>query len=218
VLEQIQLAPEPLEPEKLRSYEIGYLGTWLDNTLNIEVKAFREEFENEIEFTLNPFHPEPITIFNPGAIFDVNGGETQVTGVEPGVKWQATRDTRVWVSYSFAEADQQCLPLSFRCEPFASMDATPRHTANVLVAHNFGEGWQMSAGYYYLDEMSWTLWGGDLDAYDRVDARLAKTFDLQNAELKIELIGQNLGGDYTEFHARNNFETRTFLRGSLQFH
>ena len=215
VLEQIQLAPEQLEAEEITSYELGYIGNWFDNRLNIEVKAFREELENEIEYPINLLHPESLSLFNPGSIYSANGGETEITGVETGIKWQVSKATRLWVSYSFAEVDQHW---SFRCEPFLTKDATPRHTASLLISHDFSDDWQVSMGYYYLDDMAWILWGGDVEAYDRIDARIAKSFQLQNAELKLELIGQNLGGDYQDFNPRNNFETRAFVRVSLQFH
>lgn len=69
----------------------------------------------------------------------------------------------------------------------------------------------------------WTKWpgfsgGGDRESYDRVDMRVVKTFDIGQSSLKVELIGQNLGGDYHEFNQNNLFETRTFVRATVQFH
>lgn len=221
VLEQIQLAPEPLEPEELRSYELGYMGSLLEGHLNLALKIFREEFENEIEFVANPFHPEPLTLFNPGSIYDLNGGATEITGAEFDLNWRLGKATRIWASYAYANADQHCQPGAFRC--FADSDATPKITGSLLVSHDFGAGWQVSLGYYYLGEMSWIFWGCDASfncdtpSYDRVDLRLARSFRFNGANLKLELIGQNLGGDYFEFNRRNRFETRTFLRASLQF-
>ncbi len=223
VVDQVQLAPVQLEPERLRSYELGYLGHWPKSGFRVELKAFREVFENEMEYTYDPFFPEPQPIFNVGAIYELNGGETEITGIEGGVSWQLTEDTRLWGSYGFAEVDQHTQPGAFR--DMADNDASPRHTASLLLSHDFGRGWQISAGYYYLDDTAWILWGCDFatndcdaDGYDRVDARLAKTFQLTGADLKLEIIGQNLGGDYKEFHQRNNFETRGFVRATIQFH
>ncbi|TNF08936.1 MAG: hypothetical protein EP323_00860 [Gammaproteobacteria bacterium] len=100
---------------------------------------------------------------------------------------------------------------------FSENSATPEHTASLLLARDFGQGWQVSAGYYYLDDMAWILWGADTDSYERVDLRLAKNLRFNRADLKLELIGQNLGGDYYEFNTLNKFETRTFMRATLQF-
>ena len=59
---------------------------------------------------------------------------------------------------------------------------------------------------------------GDLESYDRVDVRVARSFYIGKSGAKLELIGQNLGGDYHEFNQNNVFETRIFVRASLQFH
>ncbi|MDX2350209.1 MAG: TonB-dependent receptor [Porticoccus sp.] len=216
VLEQVQLSPGKLDPERLRSYEIGYIGHWLEGTVSTDIKVFREEFEDEVEFVLDPFYPEVASIFNPGTILDVNGGSTDITGVETGIKWQLNQGTQLWLSYAFSEVDQHCQTLAFRC--FHENDATPKHTGSLLVSHDFNRHWQASIGYYYLDEMAWTLWGGDTESYDRIDMRIARTFNLGSSNLKLELIGQNLGSDYKEFNQRNVFETRTFVRATVQFH
>ncbi len=216
VLEQVQISLEKLEPERLRSFEIGYVGYWLDRALLTEVKLFREEFERELEFVADPFYPEVISLFNPGTILDTNGGATDVMGIETGASWEFSHQSRLWVSYAYAEVDQHCQELAFRCAH--ENDATPRHTASVLMSHGFGRDWEASLGYYYLDEMAWTFWGGDRESYGRVDMRIAKSFNLNGAGLKLELIGQNLGGDYNEFNQNNVFETRTFVRATLQFH
>jgi len=215
VLEQIQIALGKLDPERLRSYEMEYVGYWLNGTLLTEVKVFREELERELEFVADPFYPETVSLFNPGAILDKNGGATDTMGVETGISWEPTNQSRLWATYAFAEVDQHCQEFAFRC--FHENDATPRHTASLLMSHDFGHSWEGSVGYYYLDEMAWIFWGGDRESYDRVDIRIAKNFKFSRSKLKVELIGQNIGGDYREFNENNVFETRTFIRATLQF-
>ncbi|WP_438951167.1 TonB-dependent receptor plug domain-containing protein [Porticoccus sp.] len=215
-IETVQVAPEPIDAERLRSYELGYIGNWLDERLTTKVKFYREEFEDEIEFVWDPTYPEVASIFNPGAILDINGGRADIDGFETGTRWLVSEHTRVWLSYAYADADQSSLPMAFRS--LSQTSATPRHTASLLMSHDFGRQWQVSAGYYYLDDMVWILWGSETEAYRRFDARIARHFTLQGADLKLELIGQNLGGDYVEFKQANRFETRTFLRATLQFH
>lgn len=215
VLEQVQTSVGKLKPERMRSYEVGYVGYWLNKTLLTEMKVFREELRRELEFLADPFYPEVVSLFNPGSILDKNGGGTDTVGIEGSLNWQFTRNTRLWSAYSFAEVDQYCQDFSFRCAH--ENDATPRHTASLLFSHKFHHAWEASIGYYYLDDMAWTLWGGDRDSYDRVDLRVAKQINFDNSRLTLELIGQNLGGDYREFNENNVFETRTFVRATLQF-
>lgn len=215
-IDTTQVVPQGLDAERLRSYELGYIGRWFSGRLAAEVKVYREEFEDEVEYVWDPGYPEIAAIYNQGAIVDMNGGSTDIQGLETGIQWQPAEHTRLWLSYAYADAKQSSPPLAFRS--FYDHSATPTHTASLLVAQDFGRGWQLSAGYYYLDQMAWVLWGADSDAYDRIDVRLARDIRLHNAALKLELIGQNLGGDYHEFNALNQFETRTFVRATLQFH
>lgn len=214
-LETTQLAPDGLDAERLRSYELGYIGQWFSGRLTTEVKLYREEFEDEVEYNWDPTYPELVSLFNPGAIIDLNSGSTDINGFETGIQLQADEKTRLWLSYAYADADQSSPAMAFR--NFYENSATPRHTASLLVARDLGKDWQISAGYYYLDQMSWVLWGADVDSYDRLDLRLARDIHFSGADLKLELIGQNLGGDYYEFNNLNQFETRTFLRATLQF-
>ena len=216
IIDQVQLTPKYITPERLRSYELGYIGSWLKGRLSTEIKVYRERFEDEVEYIFDAGYPEPISFFNPGAILYVSGGSTVIDGIESGVKWQVTDSTRAWFSYAFSDVDQDCAAQAFRCG--AKNDSTPRHTASALVSHDFGQGWEASLGYYYLDDMSWIVWGDDLDSYDRIDMRVAKSFSFNSTSLKLELIGQNLGSDYREFNQNNVFETRTFVRATLQFH
>ncbi|MEZ5530362.1 MAG: TonB-dependent receptor [Porticoccaceae bacterium] len=215
-LDTIQMAPNGLEAEQLTSYELGYISRWFGGRLEAEVKLYREEFEHEVEYIWDPSYPEPVSLANPGAILDVNGGGTVIEGFETGIQWHPDNKTHLWLSYAYADADHACDPMAFHSF-FWENSATPRHTASLLLSRDFGRDWQVSAGYYYVDEMAWILWGSDIDSYDRVDLRLAKDIRFGDANLKLELIGQNLGGDYHEFNTLNEFETRTFLRATLQF-
>jgi iron complex outermembrane receptor protein len=216
VIDQIQSTPRRISPERLRSYELGYIGEWFHGKLETEIKVYREKFEDEVEYIFDSTYPELVSIFNPGSISYVSGGATDIAGIETGIKWQLDSNSRLWVSYAFSEVDQDCLTQAFRCG--AQIVAPPGHTASALIFHNFGRGWAGSLGYYYLDDMSWIVWGDDLDSYDRIDMRIAKSFTFSGASLKVELIGQNLGADYHEFKRNNVFETRTFIRATLQFH
>jgi len=193
VVEHVELTPETLDPEHLRSYELGYVGGWLGGRLTTEVKIYFEKFEDEVEYIADPTYPELVSVFNPGAILIKSGGSTDSQGIEAGMQWRFTSQTRLWLSYAFSEVDQHCLSQAFRC--MTKNDATPRHTSSLLVSHDFGGGWEASAGYYYLDDMSWILWSSDIESYDRVDVRVARTFYIGKSSLKLELIGQNLGGD-----------------------
>lgn len=204
-------------PEKISASELGYLGNLSQGLVTLDIKLFHEVLEREILEVIDPTVPELVSILNPGAFVRVNGGETKIQGVETNVDYRPWDGGRVWLSYAYAEVDQQSPAAALRS--LQRLDATPRHTVGVLLSQRFGGSWQASAGYYAMDEMAWQAWGSDLDNYDRVDVRLAKRFQTGETDALLELVGQNiLGSAYAEYSINNVFDRRTYIRFSLQFH
>ncbi|MCV6604505.1 MAG: TonB-dependent receptor, partial [Porticoccaceae bacterium] len=215
----IEVGEQPLTPEKITTWELGYIGHW--GGLRAELKLFDETLENEIQEVFDPTAPELISLFAqengqpPGVLFRINGGRTDLQGVEGNIDYRFNDHTRLWFSYGYTSVEQQLPPLAIRGLQHDN-NGTPRHTASALLSHRFANNWQASLGYYYLDDTAWFLFGSDTDSYDRIDLRLAKTIDLWSQPVKLELIGQNLAGsDYSEFNLQNQFGSMLFLRFSM---
>lgn len=215
----LEVGPQPLTSEKITTWELGYLGNW--GGLRAEVKLFDETLENEIQEVLDPTAPELISLFAqennqpPGVLLRINGGRTKLHGLEGNLDYQFGENTRMWLSYAYTSVDQDLPPLSVRSLQHNNQ-GTPRHTASMLLSHNFTHNLQASLGYYYLDDTAWFLFGSDTEHYDRVDLRLATTLNLWSQPAKLEFIGQNIvGGDYSEFNVQNSFERMLFVRFSL---
>ncbi len=213
-------SPGGIEPEEMIGYELGYLGSWPKRQLDLDVKLFREEIRREIrsEYQLDL----PITEYrHNGAFVAVNGGGIDLTGVEGQLRWRPWPGSLISFQYAWTQARDRYDPLA---TGFPSREgATPRSTASLLVSQHLPHGFEASTGFYHLGAMNWggdgATAGGGVGGYDRWDARLAKRFRWPSSELLLELIGQNIGGDpYAESRADNQFDTRYFLRASLQFH
>lgn len=225
-LERFLEVPGDLSPERITTNELGYVGWWLDGKLSTEVKLYREQIRNEIQEHLVPCYAdssacELSSLFgavngNPnGVIYRVNGGSTDVRGVEGNLDLDMGGAGRLWLSYAYADADQQ-LPAG-AVRSFYSHSGTPVHTASALWSLDFSTGWQISAGYYYRDRMAWFFFGGDTETYDRVDLRAAKDFTVEKSRFRVEWIAQNIvGSSYSEFTPVNQFGRRQFLRFSWQ--
>ncbi|HEX7970899.1 MAG TPA: hypothetical protein VF501_01565 [Thiobacillus sp.] len=63
--------------------------------------------------------------------------------------------------------------------------------------------------------MKWLSEGDLTQAFNRVDARLARRWKWQGSEVEAAVVGQNLGDKYTEFRDTNIFSRRVY--GSLSF-
>ena len=208
-----------LTPERITTWELGYVADW--GKLNSEVKLFDETLDNEIQEVFDPTAPELISLFAaernspPGVIFRVNGGRTRLRGIEGNLDYHLMDNTRLWLSYSYTSVDQQLPPLAIRGLQHNNT-GTPRHTLSALLSHNLTSQWQASLGYYYLDDTAWFLFGSDTESYDRLDVRLSRQLQFGNKLLRLELIGQNVGGSsYSEFNLQNQFGSMVFTRVSF---
>jgi iron complex outermembrane receptor protein len=211
-------SPGGLQPEKMLAWELGWLGSWFDRRLSFDMKVFREEIRQEI-IAMPGLAPEP---FPDGALILGNGAGVNITGLEGQLQYRPSSRDLASLQFSLADTDDRFDPAATGRASEAGR--TPKLTLSLLLAHRFENDVQMSLGYYHIDAMRWqgggevTLGKPPLPAYDRIDLRLAKRFRWSAQDILLELIAQNLGNDdYAEFRSDNRFDTRYFLRASVQF-
>jgi len=214
-VERVVEVPETLDPEKITSIEIGFIGHSLNGSLRTEIKIFHEKISHELQEVIDPFAPELISIYSPGVFYRINGGQTEIDGVDLGIDYRFDSGLRATLSYSYADMKQK-LPI-FSLRMLNQNPGTPKHSGSLLLSKNFNDGWSASAGFYHMGDMGWYVYGDDIDSYNRIDARIAKQFMLGSSNAKIELIGQNLGDSYQEFSLRNEFDSQVFVRFTLDF-
>ncbi|UTW44789.1 TonB-dependent receptor [bacterium SCSIO 12696] len=214
LVDALLVVPQPLQPEKIDSYALGLVSEL--GPVQLDVKLFRDRLSNEIIEAANPFFPDLVTAVLPGSLVRINGGSTTIKGAEFSFDAELWRDSRLWVAYSYATADQESPAAAVRAQQ--TLSATPRHTLALSLAQQLPGQWQASLNYYYLAEMEWLFYGQPLSSYDRLDMKLSKTFDMGGSSFKVELLGQNLfGATYSEFNLSNQFDRRGFVRVSLDF-
>lgn len=207
-----------LEPEDMLAWEVGWLGNWLERRLTLNAKLFREEIRREI-ISLPGLAPEP---YPDGAQILGNGGGVNITGLEGQLQYRPSAGNLAMLQFSLDHAEDRYDPVSTGLASEAGR--TPRLTLSLLLAHTFSEDVQLSLGYYHVDRMRWqgaaevAAGKPSVPAYNRVDLRLAKRLSWSGQDVLLELIVQNIGNRaYQEFMADNQFDTRYFLRTSVQF-
>ncbi|HEY5717987.1 MAG TPA: hypothetical protein VIS52_05780, partial [Motiliproteus sp.] len=94
-------------------------------------------------------------------------------------------------------------------------NATPKHTLALLGSQRFGPGVSLGAALYHQSSNQW-LGGSSIDAYTRVDLRLAKAFKIGRSHAEIAAVAQNVGSKYQEFQQRNEFDPRYFINLNLR--
>jgi iron complex outermembrane receptor protein len=183
-----------LRPERILSREIGYVGHMAPWGLQWDLKLFRDTVDDTLDSVGSPSR------FTNHGSFQIQGGDMQAS-------WQPTSAVRI---------NAQFARVFIEIEPGLNRDiaqSAPRNLFSLLGRYELGGGWTASAGAYRSGRMKWLSEGDITQAYTRWDARLARRWKWQGREVEAAVVGQNLGGDYTEFRDTNVFSHRVY--GSL---
>ncbi|MEZ5530653.1 MAG: TonB-dependent receptor plug domain-containing protein [Porticoccaceae bacterium] len=214
----IRRSADNMEEERLRSYEIGYLAQLPDTGLTFDARLYREEVRDGLEVYQEQLDVD-IPVLDPNENFSVRDNilRSDVTGVELQLRYQPTERTLINAHYGYRDIDSFYIS---RFHPGINTndvnDTSPHHTAGLLLHHQFTENWSSGLSLYHISDARWRD-GNAVDQFVRTDLMLGYNFQVGTTAGNLSLIAQNLGDDYEE-HARNNvFETRFFLRLTLDF-
>ncbi len=155
-----------LAPERLTSYELGYLADLPSPRLSFDLTLFREELWDA---GAGPRDPTRATVWLE------KGGDWTTEGVEAQFRFAPDRETLLFGSYSYAETNGRSVTqIDAQGSPIAWQsldDTTPRHTLALQLSRKLRPGWQGTLAVFHLSDMRWLGEGGAVDAYTRLDAK-----------------------------------------------
>ncbi len=197
-----------LKPEKVTNYELGYMLRSPGIDASFDFKLFLEDAERGIN---------GIRVINGNftSIDNQNSMHWETRGWEVQWKLRPWQHTGFYLAYANARASGE-QPRGLNRKTEHPDDHIPHETLALMTTHRLSPSADASLTFYRMSNVEW-LSGSVLDAYDRLDLRLAKRFTRPNWEARLELIVQNLLSPYTEFETNNLFDTRTFLRMNVNF-
>lgn len=206
-------------PERVTSYELGYLERWNDLGLTLDLRVFREEMDDSGVAARVP--GGPILWTDEGGYWDTKGFEAQLD-------YEPTRNTRLLGAYAWGKLDGMAgnsTDASGDVIINRSLNYTiPRHTLSLLLSQRVAPSWKASLALYHMSDVDWRGGGSDLDDYTRLDLKLTYDFGIGGNEGQAAIIVQNLTGDeYNEFRTPedsgtgNVFDRRAYLQLSLKF-
>ncbi len=214
----LQVLTDPdIENESITNYELSYLGEFPRFGLTIDVKFFAEKQQHLIEEARAEDLPGDIA---PPALIRTNAIDMSTRGYEISLNYRPTSNLLLAGTYSHIDLDgerQRVIPTTSP-DDFADMDDhMPALTTSVLASYRLPLGFEVSANYFLQDEVSW-LQGANVERFDRLDLRLAKTTKIGGTSTLLELVVQNaLADDYVEYHDFNIFERRAYFRVSVDW-
>lgn len=211
----IRRSESNIDEERLKSIELGYLATFPNDGLTIDLRLFREEVRNAFD-VYQQSADIGLPLFNPAENFSVRGNiaEWEMKGAELQVRYQPNHKTLVTGHYGYRDVDGEH---TSSYEPFnidSLSEHGPQHTAGLLLNQKLTRSFDASISAYHITDADWKD-GNEVDQFVRIDAQLRYNFSIASTTGSIILIGQNLGEDYMEHGENNVFESRYYLKVTL---
>jgi iron complex outermembrane receptor protein len=199
-----------LQPERLMSHEIGYLGEFTKLDTTVDLRLFSDYFTNGI------YVPSNRTTIK-------NGVSANYQGFEATIKHQFDANHDLTVNFAHETASSNGVALGLVSSNPANMDilsaSIPRSGGSVLYTQRMSHQMSLNISAYYQGGMQ-PVDRGIIDAQPaqrRLDIRLSRTFaDGALGKGSVALVVQNLlNQDYTEYIASNLFNRRMFVTLTL---
>lgn len=206
------------DPEEINTIEIGYMAAFQTIPLTLDVKLFNEKIDPTINFAWDDDTPGPV---GDGAGRFDNDGKIEINGLEIQLDLQATANTRIHAAYSLTDASGRDvsgysggLPDEYR----DLSESVPGETYSLLASHRFDNGIQLSTGFYHTGRITWLPDGDSTDSYNKWDLRVAKKFNLPDADINVAAILHNItDNDYQEYYKENQAQREFHLQVGIKF-
>ena len=191
----------PLDQERVRHVELGYVARFDELGLGIDVRAFHERYSRFIDSdscTINkelgcdgptvgyePYAPPLTRPSDPKLFRFINSVALTRHGAEFSLDWRRPGWGRVVLSQAFIDIDAD----DGDADPDFERSA-PSTVTSLLLIKELPERWQASVGYYRHDDMYWLYPGDPEPLLNRVDLRLARSFGPPSANNEVAIVAQ----------------------------
>lgn len=186
-----------LDAETVDSFEIGYHGIYLQNTLNADVKLHQNKYKKLIDNSIN------------NALFIDNTHKASSKGIEIEINYRPDSYNLIHAGYAFTTIDS----------PIARLEiSAPKHNFNALISHKFNSEWRASAAYYNTSKMQYLGSQNDLQShFQRLDIKAIRTFRVSSDQrVDISLSTQFALDKNVDFHSNAVADNRIYLQVSYR--
>jgi iron complex outermembrane receptor protein len=209
LLNQVNQNHGGLQPERVLSREIGYVGDFRKQRLTLDARLFYDQYSNLIG-QITQFFPPGTELLDPvnGYTTTRNLRSATLRGAEFQLRWRPIEGALIIVNQAWT---------TVHSDDAETRHSVPHRQTSVLISQAFKGGYQASAGYYQEAAMTWLGEGDPVKRYERIDARLARRWRAGVRAAEIALVGQALNGAYSEFRPEYRYDRRAFVTLTLEF-
>ncbi len=190
------LANDDVEPEKIQSSELGLMSYFFDQQLYSDVKFYH--------YRLNDLITD-----NPGTSMENSTEVAKVEGIEFSLNYSpAMNRLRIYSGFNII-SNVSGLSTDHQ-------DSFPEKSGFAGGHYTINDSHEISAAIYFMDSLSWIDKGDDIESYKKLDLRYQYKFDRKKAT-KIEIVGTNLLGGFSDSDIENEHQQSLLLRISSRF-
>lgn len=224
LIDQYILGNTDLDPERITSYELGYLGRFPAISTTVDIKFFHDILDDRIAAPKKYPYPSELNVVNDGQIFrHTNSGRLITNGAEVALSYRPKKRTMLGLNWAYAMAKGSALnsyqnssdPADWEYEDLG--EDVPRHTYSAFAMHRLPRQVDISALYAKVSRMKWLGDGDRLGPQDRLDLRIAKHIRTGGVRSSVALVVQNALNEYLEFRDENVFDTRAYVELTIGF-
>jgi outer membrane receptor protein involved in Fe transport len=202
----LNLGNPNIKPENILSYEIGLRSQLSHASIGSDIKLFTYTISDQIVDTKIEV-PHVTLGINQAVQTYINSGKSQVSGIELSFDYQPITELTFQAGLSLIEVESNV----------ATYEASfSEKTGFLHMRYHLRDRHHVSASYYYLDEVRWRQGASVRPAFSKLDLRYGYIIS-QESNTQIELIGQNLLEEYSDYRPENIAEKIFFLRFSSGF-
>ena len=205
LVDQVLLSTNLLRPETITSYELAYLGSFPEQRLTLDVRAFQDDIDHLITYYIVTPYPDP-----DGSTKDfANTDRANLQGLEAQLDWRPREDWRIVTSYSYTHHDTTHVAEDYG-------HSTPTQVASLLAAWSRA-GFATSVGAYWRSRYDGLDNLDMVSEHARVDVRFAVPVGPPGSDAHLELVVQGLGGTHLDSRDDMAFEPRAILELNVGF-
>jgi len=212
ILDAQVFSEQDIEAERLLSSEIGYIGTFLNGHLNLDLRLYRESMSRLIGE-----HRQQYADFNELVKVRDNSDSIDIKGLEWQLQYRPNAKFLLHANYSYVDITRLRM---WRSTPELEIrkDAGyyPRHIGAILVSYTTEDATSLSLMANHQSTIEHNF-DENIKSYTRVDLKAAKQWAIKNSSLELSLTLQNIGGKYRELYFYTQYQTRGVLGLQLTF-
>lgn len=204
IINQLLLSTNTLAPETDKSYEIAYLGSFPQQRLMLDVRAYQDDIDHLITYYFRAYPDVDGRVQD----FD-NTDHADLTGIEASLDWRPADDWRLVANYAYTDFEATDIAEGYN-------GSTPAQVASLLALRRFGR-FEASVGVYFKQAYDGLDNLDQVPEHARVDLRFVVPVGPPEADAHFELVLQGVEGAHLDSRNDMEFAPRAILELQMGF-